>query len=274
MHYGDGLIEALPYIIEMIPLLVESMVQQWVGMMGLWIDVGIQIIKGLWKGIIGNIPTLLAQIPQIFIKIVQAVQDVLGIHSPSTIFADIGKNLIQGLINGIGNMLNTLVNKGRDIANKLTSSFNGMNLWNVGANLISGLWNGIGSKVNWIYSKIQSFASGVITKIKNIFGVHSPSTEFAWIGEMNMEGLSIGMMDKQKEIQSQIDGMFNLQPSVSPTMTITQEQANPISAFAEMFANFQERPVEIEVRADEGIIVEKATQGFKEFQRANGRLPF
>ena len=77
-----------------------------------------------------------------------------------------------------------------------------------------------------------------------------------------------GMLGKENEIQAMIDGVFNLQPNVSPTMTITQE-----SPFAQLM-EYEQKPVLIDVRADEGIIVKKATEGFREFQRANGRLPF
>lgn len=270
----DGLIASMPTILEMIPLWVESMVQEWVGMIGLWIDVGIQIVKGLWQGIIKNFPTLLAQIPQIFYKIVKAVMDVLGIHSPSTIMANIGNMLIQGLINGVRNMIGSLVSQGRSIASQLVSSFNGMSLWNVGHNLITGLWNGMSSMKSWIVSKARNLASSVLSAVKGLFGVHSPSKEFAWIGEMNIEGLYQGMVGNQGKVQGLIDGMFNLQPNVSPMMTIQRENEDYSSAFTNAINNMQERPVVIDVRADEGIIVQKATQGFREFQRANGRLPF
>jgi hypothetical protein len=82
------------------------------------------------------------------------------------------------------------------------------------------------------------------------------------------------MIGNQNKVQGLIDGMFNLQPNVSPMMTIQRESEDYSSAFTNAINNMQERPVVIDVRADEGIIVQKATQGFREFQRANGRLPF
>ena len=85
---------------------------------------------------------------------------------------------------------------------------------------------------------------------------------------MNAEGLIQGMLGSQGEIQNILDGMFNLQPNINPTMTIMQE--SPLAQLME----YEQKPVLIDVRADEGIIVKKATEGFREFQRANGRLPF
>lgn len=65
----------------------------------------------------------------------------------------------------------------------------------IGGDLVSGLWNGITNKLSWLKSKISGFASSVLGSIKNFFGVHSPSTEMAWIGDMLDRGLAEGMLD-------------------------------------------------------------------------------
>lgn len=62
--------------------------------------------SGSWRGIF-----------KIFDLFVQGVKEGLGIHSPSTVFEEIGENLIQGLVNGIGNIWNTLTSKFDDIKN-------------------------------------------------------------------------------------------------------------------------------------------------------------
>lgn len=65
----------------------------------------------------------------------------------------------------------------------------------IGGDLVTGLWNGITNKLSWLKSKISGFASSVLGSIKNFFGVHSPSTEMAWIGDMLDRGLAEGMED-------------------------------------------------------------------------------
>jgi phage-related protein len=91
----------------------------------------------------------------------------------------------------------------------------------VGKNLIKGLWNGISNVTGWIVSKIKGFGKSVLGAIKGIFGVHSPSTEFEWIGKMNMVGLEQGMESMKSKLQGTIDTMFNLQPNVSGSMQST-----------------------------------------------------
>lgn len=45
----------------------------------------------------------------------------------------------------------------------------------IGKNIVSGLWNGINDKFKWLTDKIKSFATDVTDKIKDFFGIHSPS---------------------------------------------------------------------------------------------------
>ena len=173
-------------------------------------------------------------------------------------------NMRTKAVNGIANVVSGIISGFSSLPSRITT---------IGSNLISGLWNGINNKVSWVVSKIRGMGSRVLNAVKSIFGVHSPSTEFAYIGEMNMAGLEQGMVDEQSQVQRTIDGMFNLQPNVTPTMSVTQEQPNYIEEMRGMFNNMT-IPVTIDARTDEGVILKVATNGIKEFQRANGRLPF
>ena len=91
----------------------------------------------------------------------------------------------------------------------------------IGKNLIKGLWNGIVNYEKWIINKIKSLGSTILKTIKGIFGVHSPSTEFEWIGKMNMVGFEKGMEGMKSQVQDTIDSMFNLQPNINGTMSST-----------------------------------------------------
>ena len=65
----------------------------------------------------------------------------------------------------------------------------------VGKNLVEGLWGGVKDKLAWLKSKLKGFTKEVLSSIKSFFGVHSPSTETAWIGEMLDKGLAEGVED-------------------------------------------------------------------------------
>ena len=60
--------------------------------------------------------------------------------------------------------------------------------------------------------------NSIMKKIKSIFGVHSPSTEFAWVGKMNMLGLEKGMEDMKGQVNSTVGGMFDDMFNLSPNL--------------------------------------------------------
>jgi len=57
------------------------------------------------------------------------------------------------------------------------------NLSTIGGNTIQGFWNGMNNKQNWLMNQISGFFGGVVSNIKGFFGIKSPSTLFAEIGE-------------------------------------------------------------------------------------------
>jgi phage-related protein len=138
-------------------------------------------------------------------------------------FIDAGLKLMlkmaEGLVKGFQSVLQKFPSFGSKMVGALTS-FIGQ-FGNVGKNLIKGLWNGISNVTGWIIGKIRGFGSSVLKAIKGIFGVHSPSTEFYWIGKMNMVGFENAIDDMKPQIQKTIDSVFDLQPNVSGSMQST-----------------------------------------------------
>ena len=61
-----------------------------------------------------------------------------------------------------------------------------------GANLVKGIWSGVSDWAGWLWGKISGFFDDIWSGIKNFFGIHSPSTKFAWIAEMDIKGLAEG----------------------------------------------------------------------------------
>lgn len=86
------------------------------------IDAGLQLIKGLIKGLWTNRGLILSTIKQLGKTIISNIKAVFGIHSPSTIFADIGKNLILGLIRGLQNSIHLVVDKVKNLGNTVVNA--------------------------------------------------------------------------------------------------------------------------------------------------------
>lgn len=114
---------------------------------------------------------------QLFMAIIKAIPQVLG-----SILGAVGK-----ILSGIGDVLSP------------------SNLARIGGDLVKGLWNGISNLTGWVLDKIKGFGKSVMDGIKGFFGIHSPSTEWAWIGKMDVMGLAKGITDNAGLVTKAVD---------------------------------------------------------------------
>lgn len=113
---------------SLIQSLIKLIVTTCLSFISMIFDVGYEIgtflIDGLKGGIVDIIMGIGSWIHENIIKpICDAICDFFGIHSPSTLFADYGKNLIEGLKNGIKDTLNIIVDVINDVIDKITKPF-------------------------------------------------------------------------------------------------------------------------------------------------------
>jgi len=88
------------------------------------IEIGAEVLPGLWEGVKDGWDNFWGNIGELIDGFVQGFKDALGIHSPSTVFAEIGGYIIEGLTNGISEKwesLKTWFNT--NIAPKFTKEF-------------------------------------------------------------------------------------------------------------------------------------------------------
>ena len=94
--------EIILALIEAIPKIVVSIVEAFGACIGSIVDVGINLVKGLWEGICNAASWLWDQITGWLGSIWDGILGFFGIHSPSTKMRDIvGKNIVHGLADGI-----------------------------------------------------------------------------------------------------------------------------------------------------------------------------
>ena len=221
----NGLIKALPQIFQMIVSVLPQLTQTLLGMLPTILQVLIQMAIMSIQAVAQMLPTL---IPQIVDAILQMIPILIN-NLP--LFIKAGYQLLIGLVQGLFNAMPTLLGYIPKIGISIINYFKqlpGM-FRDIGGMLIQGLWNGISNYAGWVIRKIRGMGSSILRAVKGIFGVHSPSREFAWIGKMNMVGLENGMEDMQPKVQQAIDGMFDLSPSLygststnlSPVVNVT-----------------------------------------------------
>lgn len=204
-----GIAEALPELVPQIIDVMLTIVDTLLDNIDLLLDAAIQLIMGLTEGLINALPVLIERLPEIIEKLVYALIELapkLG-EAALQLILILGKGLIENipkLIASIPKIITAIVN---GIKNGLSK------IKDIGGKLIEGLWNGISDKISWITDKIKGFGESVLNSIKGIFGIHSPSTEFAWIGKMCVAGFDNGIEDLgnmdgiQKNINASLDSM-------------------------------------------------------------------
>ena len=66
----------------------------------------------------------------------------------------------------------------------------------LGVNAVTGTWQGISEKASWLGDKLTGWKDALVAKVKELFGVQSPSTVFAAIGADLIAGLWQGFTTK------------------------------------------------------------------------------
>lgn len=153
-------------------------------------QMGVSIAGNLIKGIVlGLIPD---PIQEAFVSFVTTIVDffkgLLGINSPSTVFAGFGRNIVEGLRNGItgaisivtgaiSSLVGSAVGAIKGLPGKMKSALSGLggilkssfsSAFNAAMSAINSGVNNIGTGIGKIVGKIQSVASRVLGAAKTL----------------------------------------------------------------------------------------------------------
>ena len=120
VQLAAGLIQAIPQLIAALPQIIVAIVSGLGSAVGSVMQIGIDIVKGLWEGIKSMGKWLSDSVGNFFGGIVDGVKGLLGIHSPSTVFAGIGGNMGEGI--GVG-FLNAMNGVEKDMQKAIPTEF-------------------------------------------------------------------------------------------------------------------------------------------------------
>lgn len=202
-----SLVSALPDIIvaivEAIPQIIEGIISAVLGSIPQIIQAGIDLLVALIEALPQIITTIVAAIPQIISGIVNAVIN----NIPQIVQA--GISLLTSLIKNLPIIIVTIVKAVPQIITGLVQALSkGVSqMAQVGGNLVKGLWQGIQSLASWLWNKVSGWISSIWDGICDFFGIHSPSDEMAWIGEMLVKGLSGSIEDNGSEAVKAAEAM-------------------------------------------------------------------
>lgn len=156
---ADGLIEALPRLIEKIPVIIDKLLIAITNNLPKLIAAGIQLVVKLAYGLIQAIPTLLSAAWEIMMSFINYLGRLPGM------MWDIGRNVVMGIWQGVQNYAGWLWQQVRNFASNIVNSIkNALGIHSpsrvfkeqVGKNIALGIGEGFDDNINKVYSQMKS----------------------------------------------------------------------------------------------------------------------
>lgn len=201
-----ALVAALPDIIakivEVLPDIITAIIDAVLENIPLIIQAGIDLLVSLVQALPEIITTIVKALP----KIITSIIDALIGNIDKIILA--GVQLLVALVENTPKIIVEVVKAIPKIVKGMIDAFIGYvpKMAECGLNLIKGLWNGIKDAGAWLWDKISGFFGGIVDKIKDFFGIHSPSTLFRdMIGKNLVKGISVGVDVEAPNLQEDLE---------------------------------------------------------------------
>lgn len=216
-----GIAQQAPTLIPAVVQTMLTIMQTLIDNIPMLIDAAIQLMQGLALGLLKAIPQLVKAAPKLIMALIDAIIDNLPTLLESA--ADITVAIFQGIIEAIPQLLEAAP----QIISALISAFGQLapKIWEIGKNIVSGIWEGISGSISWFYGKIKGWVGDVLSYIKRLFGIKSPSTVMReQVGKYLSFGLGDGILKyagyAESAMASLMDGVMGetYNPSINATV--------------------------------------------------------
>ena len=248
-------IQLLMCIVQAIPTIIKALVTALP-----------EIIKTILNGLLDALPKVLDGAIELLMSIVTAIPTIIEaliVEVPNLVITIISTllsqlpNLLQSavkLLMGIVQAIPTIVVElAKQVPKLITSIVSGLssgisNVANVGRNLLQGLWNGMSGLSSWLWGKVKSMLSGLTSKIKSFFGIHSPSKLFQdEIGTNLALGLGEGFTDTMKDVTTDMTSAIPTEFDTNVSTNFNAGAGSSSSNYNMMVSAFKQALTEVKV---------------------------
>lgn len=194
-------------------------------------DGGLQLVESLVVGITDNLPQLITAAAVLIARFVAAFIS----HLPKIL--ECAGAMLTTLVDGIVRGAENLAEAALACVAELLGVWDGsMDDWgSIGVNIVKGIQDGILSWWGNLVSSVQEKVNGMISTVKSLLGIHSPSKVFSEIGVNVCAGLAQGLTKGDRQVKnaaktvvaSVTDSTTELEGQVTRTVeTVTQQMAS------------------------------------------------
>lgn len=170
--YGIGV--ACASLAEFLWGLIE---EAWKAMVNWWEETAYEDGEFTMEGLLRGIDDVLKSIgtwikEHIFEPLIDGVCDAFGIHSPSTVMAEMGRYLMQGLLNGLTEFLQPVIDKFTELKEKIGKKWKEIKestsaKWSDIKTSLFDIWDELKNKAKDKFGEIKNAVTGAWDKIKN-----------------------------------------------------------------------------------------------------------
>lgn len=139
-------------------------------------ECGGNVVKGIFKGIKDAVVGIAEWIKDhIFTPFMKGFTAAFGIHSPSTVMAEQGRYIIDGLLKGVKDNISKFLNYIKEIPGKVLKAIGNIKnkVLQKGSDIVSGLKDGFNEKVSTFTSVLGTLPETIRNAIPNLFDVGS-----------------------------------------------------------------------------------------------------
>ena len=247
----QGLVQVAPTLITtlagMIPDLVNAFVDIFVSVSKAFAEQAPVIMPIVVEALVDALCTLFENVDVIIEATLALMFGLIdGIVECLPILVDKAPIIVQAILKGLIKSLPVLLNAGVTLVKEIIKGISYMpgNLISTGKNIIQGIWNGI--KNFDIVGKIKDLAKSMLKGMKKVLGIHSPSTEFAWLGEMSMKGYTNQLEDMKGMLDNVIEDTFSINPQLStgnlhysPNVIVNNNISNSTDSLGQTVTNIK-----------------------------------
>ena len=175
-------------------------------------DSGANTVMGLVQGMAAQKQAEAAG-SDLGVKTIESVNTGLGCHSPSTKTQESGKNVDQGLANGMKAGKTAVDTASKTVSDSvvktISSTMRKERFENYGRNVTAGLTTGILAGRSSVITAVTKVATDAITAAKNTLEIHSPSHVFRGMGNNSMDSYALGVTEKESTVKKAVTSAVN-----------------------------------------------------------------